>query len=463
MKRFAGGLALAAGCLALAPAALAADGGEKKSDVERRLEEVLAELDAQRLEIDSLKAQIAKTQPSMLAAEVANYLAAQDEAKKDPFEFTAKWSDGLKFESSDKAFSLKVGGRLMYDFVFPDADDEVEAKAGDFDALSGMRRLRVEMGGTIWENVFYYNSIDFSDVDYAYKDNYVGIKKLPYVGHLQVGVFKAPVGLEELSTSKGITFTERSIATNAFAPAHQHGVMLYNGYYDNRLNWWLADLWDGGTGVSRPQHGFVARVTGVPWMDKESDALLHVGASINMPSQDTETDRFRARPETPFTPRTLDTKTISADSERIFGLEAALKRGPLSVQAEYFDASIDGHEDAGSPPDPNFTGWYAAASYFLTGESRSYKEGAFGKPKPKANFDGKGGTGAFEVALRYSRVDLDDDGVQGGVGDDITLGLNWYLNPNARIMLDYVTHDVRWDSDTDGNVNSVIVRFQVDF
>ncbi len=464
MNRIAGGLALAAGILALAPAALATDGGEPKTDVERRLEEVLAELEAQRLEIDALKARLAVTTPSALAAEVAKYLAVEDEAKKDPLEFRAIWKDGLNFETADRNFTLKVGGLVQYDFVFPDADDEVEARAGDFDALSGFRRLRLGMEGTINGNVYFVNTIDFADTAYAYRGNYVGVKGLPVVGNFQVGYFKEPVGLEELTSSKVTTFTERSIVDGSFVPAFSHGAMIFNNYEDGRFTWALADMWDGGTGVSRVEHGFSARVTGVPWMDKEASSLLHLGLSAQVRSPDAETDRFRARPGTPFTPRTLDTGTVSADSERIQGLEAAFVRGPFSVQSEYYAASIAGHPDVAGAPDPDFHGWYASASWFLTGESRPYRNGTFGRIKPKSGFDTKGnGSGAWEVALRYASVDLDDDGVQGGVAHDITLGLNWYLNPSTRIMLDYVTHSVRWDADTDGKVNSLVLRFAVDF
>ena len=84
--------------------------------------------------------------------------------------------------------------------------------------------------------------------------------------------------------------------------------------------------------------------------------------------------------------------------------------------------------------------------------------------KPKKPLDMKGeGSGAVELAVRYAKIDLDSEGIQGGVGSDVTFGVNWYLNPNARVMLNYVTHHVRWNSDLDGDVNSVAVRFQINF
>lgn len=164
------------------------------------------------------------------------------------------------------------------------------------------------------------------------------------------------------------------------------------------------------------------------------------------------------RPSVPFIVRTQDTGVFSVDSERIVGLEAAAVHGPFSVQAEIYRADIEDHPDAPGPS-PTYGGWYAMASWWITGESRPYMGGAFARLKPKSNFDGKGGTGAWEVAARYSRLDLDDDGQDGGSGHDLTLGVNWHLNPNARVMLNYVMYTLRGV----GDVNTVVVRFQVDF
>ena len=78
---------------------------------------------------------------------------------------------------------------------------------------------------------------------------------------------------------------------------------------------------------------------------------------------------------------------------------------------------------------------------------------------PRRNFDCKGGPGAWEVAVRYARLDLDDSTVTGGTLDDFTVGLNWHLNPNVRMMLNYV----RANLDGVGDSNIFQSRFQIDF
>ena len=121
--------------------------------------------------------------------------------------------------------------------------------------------------------------------------------------------------------------------------------------------------------------------------------------------------------------------------------------------------------------DPDFSGFYGYFSYFLTGENRKYKKenGVFSRVKPNKNFHwGRGkGKGAIELAARYSELDLSDEEIDGGRLQDLTLGVNWYLNPNTRVMLNYVranvdrlVNDIRLDDD---NADLLSMRFQVDF
>ncbi|HEU4394131.1 MAG TPA: porin [Planctomycetota bacterium] len=470
MKRIAGGLALAAGLLAFAPPALAGEPGDAdgRTSTEKRLDEVLAELEAQRTEIRSLQARLAAEDGSGgVGDSVKQYLESEEGKKalgKGATDFKVSWKDGLSFETSDKQFSLKVQGRIMYDMVFPDADDDLEAAVGDFDPTVGFRRLRVEMGGTIFENIFYQNTIDFSATPHQLKDNFIGMKGLPGGLQVQAGYFKEPVGLEELTSSKYITFMERSLATNAFAPAHNMGIQASGSHMEDRLNWAFGDFTDhavNGVGPTQWQHNFTGRICGAPVLDKEKKQVVHLGLSVQDRSPETENDRFRARPEMPFVPRTVDTGTISVDTEFIIGLEAAWVSGPISIQGEYFTADIDDHPDApgGSP---SFDGYYLQASYWLTGESRPYSKGTFGRVKPKSEFTTKGGTGALELKARFASVDLDDDGVTGGEGDDITIGANWHLNSNTRVMLEWITHDADLAA-VSGTVTAIQVRFQIDF
>jgi phosphate-selective porin OprO/OprP len=98
--------------------------------------------------------------------------------------------------------------------------------------------------------------------------------------------------------------------------------------------------------------------------------------------------------------------------------------------------------DAPGTTDPVLWGFYWAGSFFLTGEHREYKRdtGVFAAVTPFADFlSEEKGPGAWEVALRYSYIDLDSEGVLfGGEMRDYTLGINWFLNPMVELSLNYI-------------------------
>ena len=130
--------------------------------------------------------------------------------------------------------------------------------------------------------------------------------------------------------------------------------------------------------------------------------------------------------------------------------------GPFSVQGEYVMNSIYGEEDF------SFSGYYGQLSCFLTGEKRKYKNSlsGFGRVKPKNNMKEGKGLGAFELAARYSSMDLSE--AYSGTLNDITFGLNWYLNPSTRLMFNYVMGVL----DNDGlktTENTFQCRMQIDF
>ena len=111
--------------------------------------------------------------------------------------------------------------------------------------------------------------------------------------------------------------------------------------------------------------------------------------------------------------------------------------GPISLQAEVLQTTINAIPEIERSFIINheIMSYYGQVSYFITGEKRSYKSSlaGFGKINPKNNY-GENGWGAFEVAARFSTIDIKESGSL----EDVTIGLNWYLNPSTRIMFNYV-------------------------
>jgi len=204
-------------------------------------------------------------------------------------------------------------------------------------------------------------------------------------------------------------------------------------------------------------YAFTGRVTGLPWYENDGERLLHLGFAFSR-RNNSSTLRFQERPETHLAPRFVDTGVFPAEALNLIGGETGLVYGPASVQGEYIVANTD----TGLGNDSSLKGFYLQSSFFLTGERRPYRpaEAAFGRVRPRRSFLSKaGGIGAWEVAARFSKIDLNDGPIAGGELRDWTAGLNWYLNPNTKVMWNYV----RADLDKVGIANIFQMRFHVDF
>jgi phosphate-selective porin OprO/OprP len=246
------------------------------------------------------------------------------------------------------------------------------------------------------------------------------------------------------------------------------------------------------------------RIYGLPWYEDNGEKLLHIGigysrefrsnaaeptgtAALNNPG----TLDFKSSPEANLFSPLVDTGSFLAQNVNIIDPEIAMVWGPFSLQSEYIWVSANDVTGAltGTPlsatdHDANFSGWYAQASYFLTGEHRRYAltaspatyQATFGRVIPNCNFNPvSGGWGAWELAIRASQLDCNDinAGFNGGLETDYTVAVNWYLNPNVMVKMDYVHAlvDVRGDATsnaygimTQNGVDNIYeMRFQIAF
>jgi phosphate-selective porin OprO and OprP len=273
----------------------------------------------------------------------------------------------------------------------------------------------------------------------------LGMRGLPWIGSLSIGQFKPYVTLDSATPARSLTFMERAAAVQAFAPEEKAGIQIGNQALEGRLTWklgWFADstATDSGDATESPTR-VVGRLTWLPVADDASRRLVHLGISGSYIFSSRDEVRYRTRPESHLAPYLADTGPIKADNAYVVALEAALVSGPLSLQGEYLQSVV---QEVSGPP-LQFRGFYLFASWFLTGESRPYDRarGAFGwlTPRRSVGFH-DGGLGAWEVAVRYSYLDLDDGAVGGGRMGLTTLALNWYLTRNVRLSANYVATDV---------------------
>jgi len=130
-------------------------------------------------------------------------------------------------------------------------------------------------------------------------------------------------------------------------------------------------------------------------------------------------------------------------------------------RAEYFYADTDRRRG----DDLSFNGWYIQTAYVPTGESRNYNPsaGKFGRFKP-ARPVGSGGPGAWQLAARISEVDLTDGMIEGGAERNLTLGINWFLEPTLRFSFNYVNVlDVDGGANAGDEPSSYQARAYIDF
>ena len=369
------------------------------------------------------------------------------EKKTDP-EAKASLKDGIKLKSQDGAFQAQVGAYAQLDSAVYS-----NTPTADFSDATQLRRARLAVYGTVYQDWDYKVEADLAGTTQGGSTNEVTVTDayLRYTGFkpfsFTAGNFKVPFSLEALTSAKYITFMERGLPFAFLTLRQLGGMAAANG--DN----WTASLgaFQGTVTTDNDDdegRSVASRITYAPFF--QSDRVLHFGASgawsePNQSSTANETVRFRSKPESnpindPETAgRLVDTGNIPGDVQDYtqVGAELAGVYGPFSVQGEY----IRTHVDRSVGDSLVFDGYYGYASWFLTGESRNYKadKGIFDIITPNKPFSlMTGGLGAWELAARYSEIDLNDDDISGGRERNITAGLNWYPNPFIRFTANYI-------------------------
>ncbi|MCC6696011.1 MAG: hypothetical protein IT365_10320, partial [Candidatus Hydrogenedentes bacterium] len=441
-------------------------------------------------QIEQLKKQVYELTKQVRQLEVQaenDKKAAEDKAKALPA--VKLDTDGLTVSSANKAFQLRIRGRLGYDFAWFDQDEALKQAIGDEQDGTGFRFARIRLQGKFWEDFSSDLEFDFAgeggEDTPKFRDAYLQYDAIHYGGDrymsFRVGHFREPFSLEELTAVTNRTFVERSLA-NVFVPSRNAGVQLSDALLGEpkkeRLTWAIGafketDDWPSANDSDEDQgYQITGRVTGLPWYEDEGEKLLHLGAAYSVRNPDGARVNYGVRPETRLAlfryidpdalPQSFRLRDARADDVNLLGLEAATVLGPFSLQSEYIRSDYDS-TFAG---DLTFDGYYVQGSYFLTGEHRPYRNesGIFDRVVPEHNFNlrKRDGWGAWEVTARYSSVDLTDKPIWGGEQTAYTLGLNWYLNPNVRITWNYIHNEVEQER-FDGDFDVFQTRFQFEF
>jgi phosphate-selective porin OprO/OprP len=460
----------------------------------RRLERIIEENG-----LDRPRAERPKGAPPAAAAEVTKPLEpseveqiVDDKLKKQ--KVLAGWKDGFYLESPNGDFRLKVRGYLQADSRW------FATEGGDTGTDSFyLRRARPILEGTVFKYFDFRLMPDFGLGTTTIQDAYVEARYFP-LARLRAGKFKEPVSLERLQSATDLVFIERSLANN-LAPNRDVGLQLAGDFFDGALSYQAGafnGVVDGGSsdGDITSDKDLAARLFAEPFKQLGQPAIekLGVGLAGSWGERDDPLTgvNYRTSGRASFFQYNLSglrpKSTLLGKGDALrYAPQGYWYWGPFGLMGEYIASSQDVEGEVPYKKqkgkkalpgriytsDVENTGWFVQASYVLTGEQNGYKG-----ITPINPFDPRlGRWGAFEIAFRASGLDVDDDVFSPlriadptkSASDAMAYagGVNWWLNRNVKIQLNYERTSFPEKIDFGGHdrnhENVVLSRFQLVF
>ncbi len=395
-------------------------------------------------------------------------------------------ASGFQIRSADTNFVLKLRG-----YIQADSRWFINDKTPVNDTFL-LRRVRPIIEGTVWDKFDYRLMLDFgsgvtaSPANDAYvQDAYVNARFFPQF-QVQAGKFKEPVSLERLQPGSNLLFVERAYPSQ-LAPNRDVGIQVQGDFFDGALSYAVGvfnGVQDGGSGdidASDDDKNIAARIFTQPFKNSDIEALQglglgiagtygdHAGSlrSLVSPGQQTFFSYYSGTG--------TNAVTVADGKQWRIAPQAYYYWRSFGILGEYIISAPEVRRSGGGigaarTERLQHTAWQVAASYFLTGEDNSYKAVS---PKHPFTLGGEG-WGAWEVAARVSELKLDDDTFPLFADDrtsarkafSYSAGLNWHLNRNFKINLNYEHTD--FDRGTSNptlaqNENVILTRAQISF
>lgn len=455
----------------------------------QRVDNLEGQVQTERARADAAEARAAKAEADAAAARADASRAAAPAKPAEP-PIAVAWKGAPEFSHKD-GWSFKPRGRLHL-------DGGSISTPGAFSSptLGGnlrVRRARLGAEGTMPGGIGYKAEVDFANGTVATADFFVSYTPKGTPITVRVGNFETLNGLEQISSSNYVTMIERATFNDAFLNSRRLGLGLAVKSKSDDLRVEVGVFAAHSLDSSLDNDGWIGAARAV-YAPKAMGGQLHLGINyqyrdfasnisggtstgVNMPGVN-QLARYRARPNSQLTDvRFVDTGSFAARGDSIFGLEAAaiFKGLYFSGEAQWTRTRAYAPGDLASgtnafsggnlaivpTKNPGFFGAYGEVGYFFTGETRGYKRGDGTWARTKViNPLSKGGPGAFQIALRYEYLDLDDDALingptnnfttgtstlaalttrqgRGGTQSSYLVGLNWYPSDYLRFMVNY--------------------------
>jgi len=320
------------------------------------------------------------------------------------------YDDGFRMRTKDKSFEARIGGRVQADWREFGSGYPVD---NDFD----IRRARILLEGKLFTYFGYKLQAELEgSSSNRLVDAYMNFNYFPYA-RFQVGQFKEPFSLENLTSSNDLIFNERSMAY-WLTPPRDIGFMIRGALLNDSINYGVGIFnGDGRDATRRSQKDdkqITARLAGKPFNFSDSPLLkgLQIGGSYSYARLDTSdlTIGIRTPGLTKFFTVTSRGKFYiiqEVDHVQRFGIEMAYTYGPLLLMGEYvrndyYDVLLSSGEDF----DFDLWAWYVSALFMLTGEKPLVEGGVLRGIVPKNPFNIKERRwGAWGIGFMYQRFE----------------------------------------------------------
>ncbi|OIR17869.1 porin P precursor [mine drainage metagenome] len=415
-------------------------------------------------------------QMKAMAEELKALQGARGKAEGQPV--FASFKDGIKLGDGSGDWQLAINGRVQADAR---AFSPSETAADTF----SVRRARLGATMTFYKDFSARIEGEYSGTSTAMTYGYLDINKFKQA-QIRIGQFKPFYGLERSMSTNFTDFQERSMADALVGSTYDRGVMVHGtpvkGMYYSAA--WINGNNADETDVKYDNKDVMARLTGnIAEFAGWKGAVAHIGGfyaygkqepGSAIPIMQTEARGYKFFE----TADTTANKFASSVDRTRGGVELALANGPIKLQSEYIRANFDGTSYS-----RDMSSWYASLNWLVTGETfaDAYKDGAFGRIRPKNNFNfGGEGWGALQVGIRFSNFDGGDFVTTNAAGtgkltattktngaDAWTLGANWILNPNVRLIANYVHTSfdtpITYLANTFDKEDALTMRAQFDF
>ncbi len=392
----------------------------------------------------------AAAQLEFLKAQVDALQAQLDAVKKQAGIVTPAWK-GMPEFSSGTGYKFKLQGELQYDIAqVNNPGNKINTPNLGFNGRS--RRLLIGASGALPGDFSYNFQFNFAEGIIDYED--VIIEYAPHKTPLTftAGYFYPFSSMENMMSNRFTSFVERAQLNDATGNGRRLGLAVT---YVNKTNDFRVQLGAFNQGINgntpltysatststavaagggtptvtttvasnnnglfdRTGYQFSARTV---WSPLFFGGQAHLGASFQYREFATDARglQYRARPFSFTTDqRFVGSGNVAGKDDQIYGLEAMYIHGPFHVAGEGQYLHVDGYRPGEKVDAPqaivgteylgNYHFWtgYAEAGYWLTGETRGYKNGKVDRTKILHPVD-QGGLGGVQIVGRVDYLNL---------------------------------------------------------